>query len=187
MRWVTMAQIHLDRAASPWLIKRFVDTDATFEFLPWGSDGKIPPPGSLPIPDGATPFAIPGVELGLHDADGTCFRKIMRRFELSDPALVAVERVVAAGVRHTFGHPPAADETAEETMLGGALNLIGNGLSLAYDDDGHLAAALSLYDGVYEHCRMQLLPDDVKAAAPFLPPQKIPFLRDAIAAAASRE
>ena len=180
MRWVTMAQIHLDRAASPWLIKRFVDTDATFEFLPWGRDGAIPEPGSLPIPDGATPFAIPGVELGLHDANGTCFAKIMRRFELDDPALVAVERVVAAGVRHTFGQPPAADETAEETMLGGALNLIGNGLSLAYDDDGHLAAVLSLYDGVYEHCRMRLLPDDVKAAAPFLPPQKIPYLRAAL-------
>jgi hypothetical protein len=182
MRWVTMAQIHLDRAASPWLIKRFVDADASFEFIPWGLDGKIPEPGSLPLPEGATPFAIPGVELGLHDADGSCFLKIMRKFELDDPALVAVERIIAAGVRHTFGQPPAEDETAEETMLGGALNLIGNGLSLVYDDDGHLAAALTLYDGVYEHCRMRLLPDDVKAQAPFLPPQKIPYLREAIAA-----
>lgn len=183
MRWVTMAQIHLDRSASPWLIKRFVDTDASFAFIPWGQDGTIPAPGSLPIPDGATPFAIPGVELGLHDADGTCFSKIMRRYELSDPALISVERIVAAGVRHTFGKPPADDETAEESMLGGALNLIGNGLSLAFDDDGHLAAALSLYDGLYEHCRMRLLPDNVKAGAPFLPPQKIPYLRDAIRAA----
>jgi hypothetical protein len=182
MRWVTMAQIHLDRAASPWLIARFVDPDATFEFLDWGLDGNIPAPGSLPIPVGATPFAIPGAELGLHDADGTCFSKIMRRYGLTDPALVSVERIVAAGVRHTFGKPPAGDETAEETMLGGALNLIGNGLSLAYDDIGHLRAGLALYDGVYEHCRMRLLPDDVKAAAPFLPPQKIPYLRGAIAA-----
>jgi hypothetical protein len=183
MRWVTMAQIHLDRAASPWLITRFVDADASFEFVEWGLDGEIPAPGSLAIPDGATPFAIPGVELGLHDAQGTCFSKIMRRYALADPALVAVERIVAAGVRHTFGKPPAEDETAEETMLGGALNLIGGGLSLAYDDGGHLEAALWLYDGVYEHCRMRLLPDDVKAAAPFLPPQKIPYLRDAIRSA----
>lgn len=183
MRWVTLAAIHLDRSASPWLIKRFVDAEASFEFIPWGQDGAIPKAGSLPIPDGATPFAIPGVELGLHDAEGTCFSKIMRRYAITDPAVSAVERIVAAGVRHTFGKPPADDETAEETMLGGALNLIGNGLSLAFDDDGHLAAALTLYDGVYDHCRMRLLPGEVKAAAPFLPPQKIPYLRDAIRAA----
>jgi hypothetical protein len=183
MLWVTLAQIHLDRAASPWLIKRFVDPDAEFRFVVWGLDGALPEPGSLSIPSGATPFAIPGVELGLHDADGTCFRKIMRRYSLQKPALDAMERVIAAGVRHTFNQPRADDETAEETMLGGALNLIGAGLGLAYDDDGHLAAALRLYDGLYEHCRMRLLPPEVKADAPFLPPQKIPFLRAAIAAA----
>jgi hypothetical protein len=183
MQWVTLAQIHLDRAASPWLIKRFVDPEAEFLFIPWGMDGTIPAPGSLELPAGATPFAIPGVELGLHDADGSCFLKIMRRYELTQPALHSMERVIAAGVRHTFAKPPADDETPEETMLGGALNLIGAGLGLAYDDDGHLAAALGLYDGLYEHCRMRLLPADVKERAPFLPPQKIPFLRDAIAAA----
>jgi hypothetical protein len=164
------------------LIKRFVDPEAEFQFIAWGADGKIPEPGSIEIPPGATPFAIPGVELGLHDARGTCFRKIMVSYDLRDPALEAMERIIAAGVRHTFGQPPALDETAEESMLGGALNLIGAGLGLAYDDPENLQAALMLYDGVYEHCRMRLLPDEVKRDAPFLPPQKIPYLRAAIAA-----
>jgi len=181
MRWVTLAQIHLDRAASPWLIKRFVDPEAEFEFIPWGLDGKIPEPGSLDLPAGATPFAVPGAELGLHDASGTCFRKIMVKYELRRPALDSMERVIAAGVRHTFSKPPAEDETAEESALGAAMNLLGAGLGLAYDDDGHLHAALALYDGLYEHCRMRLLPREVKERAPFLPPQKIPFLRAAIA------
>ncbi|HWF54779.1 MAG TPA: chromate resistance protein ChrB domain-containing protein [Solirubrobacteraceae bacterium] len=183
MRWVTMAQIHLDRAACPWLITRFVDPEAEFEFLPWGLDGTIPEPGALPLPEGATPFAIPGVPLGLHDADGTCFSKILRAYDLRQPSLWGMERVIAAGVRHTFGRPPADDETAEEAALGAALNLIGNGLSLAYDDDGHLRAALGLYDGLHQHCLMRLLPAEVKEQAPFLPPQKIPYLREAIAAA----
>lgn len=182
MRWVTLAQIHLDRAASSWLIKRWVDSEAEFEFIAWGDDGRIPEPGSIEIPEGATPFAIPGAELGLHDAHGTCFRKIMVAHDLRDPALNAMERIIAAGVRHTFHQPPAVDETAEESMLGGALNLIGAGLGLAYDDPENLQAALMLYDGVLEHCRMRLLPDEVKREAPFLPPQKIPYLRAAIAA-----
>jgi hypothetical protein len=180
--WVTLAQIHLDRAASPWLIRRYVDPEAEFQFLQWGLDGKLPEPGSLEIPADATPFAIPGVRLGLHDADGTCFCKILRAYSLDEPELWAMERIIAAGVRQTFGKEPAPDETPEETMLGGALNLIGAGFGLAFDDDEHLTAALALYDGVLAHCRMRLLPTDVKQAAPFLPPQKIPYLRQALAA-----
>jgi hypothetical protein len=181
MRWVTLSHVHLDRSASPWLIKRFVDPEATFEFVTWGEDGQIPQPGDIELPEGATPFAVPGAELGLHDEHGTGFAKIMRKYDLeSDEGLVAVERIVAAGVRHTFGKDPAADETAEETMLGGALNLIGAGLGLAFDDEDHLVTAFGLYDGVLAHCRMRLLPADVKDQAPFLPPQKIPYLRDAL-------
>jgi hypothetical protein len=182
MRWVTLAQIHLDRAASPWLIKRFVDPEAEFVFVAWGFDGKLPEPGSLELPPDATPFALPGAKLGLHDADGTCFSKILRAYDLQQPELWALERLVAAGVRHTFGHDQAPDETPEETTLGAALNLIGAGFGLAFDDDAHVTAALALYDGVLAHCRMRLLPPEVKDAAPFLPPQKIPFLREAIAA-----
>jgi hypothetical protein len=182
MRWVTLAQIHLDRAASPWLIRRFVDPEAEFVFLDWGQDGRIPEPGTLTLPPDATPFAIPGVPLGLHDADGTCFAKILRAHDLRQPELWAMERIIAAGVRHTFGHERAPDETDEETMLGGALNLIGTGFGIAFDDEGHLAAAMALYDGVLAHCRIRLLPAEVKQAAPFLPPQKLPFLREAIAA-----
>lgn len=92
-----------------------------------------------------------------------------------------MERIIAAGVRHTFGEDPAPDETAEETQLGAALNLLGAGFGLAFDDDEHLVAALALYDGLLAHCRMRLLPAEIKERAPFLPPQKIPFLRQAIA------
>ena len=55
MKWVTRNHPHIDRVASPWLIKRFVDTEAEFVFVGWGKDEALPAD--------ATPFAIPGAEL----------------------------------------------------------------------------------------------------------------------------
>ena len=42
MKWVTRDFVHLDRVASPWLIKRFVDRDAIFVFVPWGKEDSRP-------------------------------------------------------------------------------------------------------------------------------------------------
>ena len=63
MKWVTRDFVHLDRVASPWLIKRFVDRDAEFVFVPWLEEDARPPD--------AVPLALPGGELSAHDAAGT--------------------------------------------------------------------------------------------------------------------
>ena len=52
MKWVTRSYVHLDRVASPWLIKRFIDKDAIFVFAPYGEEHFRP--------KDATAFAIPG-------------------------------------------------------------------------------------------------------------------------------
>jgi hypothetical protein len=61
MKWATRDHVHMDRVASPWLIKRFIDPEAEFVFLPFGKEH--------PIPDDVIPFAIPGVKIG-PQADG---------------------------------------------------------------------------------------------------------------------
>lgn len=181
MRWMTLAHIHLDRVAAPWLIIRFVDPDAEFSYLEWGLDGRLPTAElAAQVPPGTTPVGIPGVTLGLHDGDGSCFSKVLRHHGLDEPALWRMERIIAAGVRHAFGKPPAPDESDEETTLGTALDELGTALGVCFDDADHLANALGLYDAVYAHCQIRELSPDTIADAPFLPPLRTPFLRRAI-------
>lgn len=178
MKWMTLAHIHLDRVAAPWLITRFVDPEAEFSYLEWGLDGELPSPDlAREVPAGTTPVGIPNVPLGLHDADGSCFAKVLRHHGLTDPALWRMERLVSAGIRHAFGRPPADDETAEETMLGAALDELGTALGVVFDDAEHLQQALGLYDAVFALCQMRELPEATLAAAPRLPPLRTPYLR----------
>lgn len=172
MHWVTRSHLHLDRVATPWLIHRFVDPDATFGFAPWGE---------APAEEqGVVVFGFPGIELSSHDAGGTTFAKVLRRYALDDPALERMERIVAAGVRHALGHDPAPDESEDETMLGAALDRLGVGLGVAFDDAEHLERAMGLYEAVYVLCRIAALPEDIPAQAPGSLPARIAFLRSAL-------
>jgi hypothetical protein len=184
MRWATLSHVHLDRVAAPWLVLRFVDPDAQFTFIGWGADGLLPDPARLAIPEGAIPLGVPGVKLGLHDADGSCFAKVLRTYELQDLALWSMERIIAAGISNALGTPRRPDETERERALGTALDLIGSGLSVNLDDAEHIAQALPLYDALYTVCRIEQLPTDARAAVPRLPPQSTPFLRSLLAAGA---
>ena len=60
MRWITRARPKVDRAACPWLIKRFVDPEAEFLYVPANQVMKVAER------EGAIPFDVPGVELGHH-------------------------------------------------------------------------------------------------------------------------
>ncbi|MDB5686587.1 MAG: chromate resistance protein, partial [Rhizorhabdus sp.] len=61
MKWVSRDFVHFDRVVTPWLILRFVDPEAEFILVPWGKEDERPAD--------AIPYAIPGVELGSHDAE----------------------------------------------------------------------------------------------------------------------
>ena len=78
MKWITRENVKVDRVACPWLIKRFIDSDAQFEFLPkhtyWSS-----------VRDG-TLFDVPGCERGHHGQD-VSFDSILKKHLLNDPAL----------------------------------------------------------------------------------------------------
>src|SRR5437867_8667798 len=87
--WVTRPRPHIDRIASAWLIKRFIDPDAQFVFAP---------PAEFP-PD-AIPFDAPGVELS-HPGEDCTFETLLKRARLLDRRLIRLAEVVdVAYLRH---------------------------------------------------------------------------------------
>lgn len=173
MKWVTRNYVHLDRVACPWLIKRFIDPDAEFVFVPWGKEDERPAD--------AIPFAIPGVELGPHDAQGTTFQKLLAKYQLDDPALERMAKVVAGGVDSVLhGYRPAPEEN--DGQIGVGLLAISDGLMLIRErDDEVIAASMIVYDALYAHFTAHAL---LEASGKKLPPrgnrgptEKTEFLR----------
>ncbi len=135
MKWATSELIHFDRVASAWLILRFVDQQAQFSFHK---------PGDLP-PD-ATPFGVPGVALGSHDAEGTTFERILRTYALDDPALVVFGTVVNSLVNHVM-HDLASQSTPATTGLLGVVE----GIMVRSGSDAEcLERSLPLYDALFD-------------------------------------
>ncbi|MFM9971372.1 MAG: chromate resistance protein ChrB domain-containing protein [Burkholderiales bacterium] len=141
MKWVTRDFVHLDRVACPWLIKRFVDHDAQFVFVPWGEEVKRP--------SDAIPFALPGVELGPHDEKGTTFSKIVAKYKIDDPAIAEIAKVIHAGVEYVLhGYRPPAEDRYGQIAVG--LLAISEGVLLVNTTDNAIIdASLPIYDALY--------------------------------------
>jgi hypothetical protein len=137
VRWATRVGCHIDRAASAWLIRRFLDPDATFVFVDDVDE----------VPEDATPFDMLGVDLSHHAGDCT-FETILRRHELHDPALWELAKAVheADLADDRFDAPEAA-----------GLDIICRGLSMVLADDEVLTVTGALFDGLYEYRRRALL------------------------------
>jgi hypothetical protein len=141
MKWVTRSHIHVDRVACPWLITRFVDSEAEFFFVPRGEIDRVVKE------TGAIPFDAPGVELGHHD--GRCsFESIMLKYDLKEPGLVRLAQIVhAADVAEDIGKDPIAR----------GLEAIASGYSLRYPEDmENLQHQFEVYDALYAWCRLQV-------------------------------
>jgi len=139
MKWITRSHVHVDRVACPWLIKRFVDSQAEFLFV---SAGEVE---RTAHESGAIPFDVNGVELGHHDGDCS-FQTIVKRYGLKDPALLLLAEIVGcADTDRLSEHPVAA-----------GLEAIAVGYSLRYCDDGeNLKRQFEVYDSLYAWCRLQ--------------------------------
>ena len=141
MKWLTRSHVHVDRVACPWLISRFVDNQAEFLFVPKGEIDKVA------AETGAIPFDAPGVELG--HVDGRCsFESILAQYDLTDPALQRLARIVhAADVAQDIDTDPIAR----------GLEAIATGFSLRYPlDADNLARQFEVYDSLYAWCRLQV-------------------------------
>jgi hypothetical protein len=137
MRWITRARPKIDRIACPWLIRRFIDRDAEFYFVP--PDQVLAEAEKL----GATPFDVEGVELS-HDGPLCSFDTILRKYGITDPALHEIAVIVrGADTEHLELAPQAA-----------GLLAISLGLSRIYaDDHEQLAQGMIMYDALYAWAR----------------------------------
>ncbi|MEQ8698065.1 MAG: chromate resistance protein [Bauldia litoralis] len=152
MIWVTRDHVHMDRVACPWLIKRFVDAEAQFDFVRFGSEEQAP--------EGTIPFAIPGAELGPHDADGSTFRKILRKYGIDDPALEMLAAIIESGITHVFSQIKhgTTDVAALPHPEGIGLDAISQGMMHLCDGDlDDIERSLVVYDALYAYCRGKLL------------------------------
>lgn len=140
MVWITRSHVHVDRVACPWLIRRFIDSEAQFLFVPKSQVDKVAED------TGAIPFDAPGVELGHHD--GKCsFETIIEKYELSEPGLLRLAKIVHAA-------DIAADLHTDEIAPG--LEAIASGFSLILpDDQANLEKQFVVYDALYAWCRLQ--------------------------------
>ena len=128
-RWVTRPRPHVDRIASAWLIKRFIDADAQFVFAP---------PADFPAD--AIPFDAPGVELSHHGEDCT-FETLVKRVRLRDRRLARLAEVVhEADLRDgKYAHEEARGIDVAIRAL----------LAASADDHQVLAQGMALFEGLY--------------------------------------
>jgi hypothetical protein len=139
MKWVTPKNASVDRIACPWLLKRFIDPEAEFLYVP------TPDVAAVAQREGAIPYDVGGVELG--HVDGRCsFESIIVKYGLADPALDRLAKIVHG-----------ADVTADLdiTPEAAGLKAIAQGFAMVHGENDHLKIELEspLYDALYEWCR----------------------------------
>lgn len=165
MKWVTRDHVHMDRVVSPWLIKRFIDPDAEFVFVPFGNEH--------PLPADAVAYAIPGAEIGPHDKSGSTFRKLINKFKVSHPALEMMARIIESGIVHVFHQKDPGYSVANlEYPQGMGLDAIAIGMMYATNNDAeNLDKSFPIYDALFDYCRVQMLLEEKKEIADLPPPQ----------------
>ena len=130
MRWATRRHCHIDRAACAWLIRRYVDQQPEFVFVDDPDE----------VPEDATPFDLRGADLSHHDGDCS-FETFLRRYDLDDPVLWDLARIVHEG--------DLGDERYDAPEAAGIDAAI-RGLSMVLDDARLLELTEPLFDGLYE-------------------------------------
>jgi hypothetical protein len=139
MLWITRSHVHVDRIACPWLITRFIDSDADFLFVPASQIDR------LVQETGAIPFDAPGVELG--HMDGRCsFESIILKYGLKEPGLLRLAKIVHAA-------DVSADIDSDPIGLG--LEAIARGLRFPEDLE-NLERQFDVYDALYAWCRLEV-------------------------------
>ena len=142
MKWVTRKNANVDRIACPWLIKRFVDKDAEFLYVPADEVGPVAQR------EGAIPYDVKGVELG--HVDGRCsFESIMVKYKLTDPGLQRLAKIV---------HGADVSSDLNLTPESAGLLAIAHGFALAHGDKDHEKIRLEtpMYDALYVWCQDQV-------------------------------
>ena len=141
MLLITRSHVHVDLVACPWLISRFIDSNAEFLFMPASQIEKVTKE------TGAIPFDAPGVELG--HKDGKCsFESIIQKYGLKEPGLLRLAQIV---------HAADVDEDIDKDPIARGLEAIASGYSLRFPEDNeNIAGQFEVYDALYAWCRLQV-------------------------------
>jgi hypothetical protein len=137
-KWITRESPKIDRIACPWLIRRFVEADAEFIYVPteqvFAAAKEI----------GAIPYDIPGAEPFSHDGELCSFDAFIKHYSLADPALDHLAIIVRGA---DTARPDLAPQAA-------GLHAISLGLSANVPDDhAMLEHGMLIYDALYTWCR----------------------------------
>ena len=138
MLWATRRGCHVDRTACVWLIRRFVDGEATFSFFA----------DPVEAPEGAELFDVSGARLS-HRGDDCSFETFLKDYGLEDAVLREIGEIVhdADLMDEKYGRPEAD-----------GLDAIIRGMQLALPDDDTLTPHTDvLYDGLYAYLRRETL------------------------------
>jgi hypothetical protein len=143
MKWITRERVKVDRVACPWLIKKFVDPEAEFLFVPAEKVLEVAER------EQAIPFDVPGVELGHHEGKCT-FEAIVEKYQIEGPAMHLLAQIVqGADVAHDlYGRPEAP-----------GLKAIAEGFRYLGLKDDHeiLAKEFVVYDALYAYCQQKVM------------------------------
>jgi hypothetical protein len=138
MKWITREKVKVDRVACPWLIRKCVDPDAKFVFVSQETDWSS-------VRDGIV-YDVPGCELGHHGAD-VSFNSILKKYQLTDPALVLLGEIVRAADSHPSEPHPAGE----------GLRWIAHGFAaLDLSDHEILEKEFAVYDALYAECQQRV-------------------------------
>jgi hypothetical protein len=137
MKWVTRERPKIDRVACPWLIARFIDTEAEFLFVPPEEVSKVA------RQSGAVPYDIEGVEL-THEGPLCSFDAFLAKYQLQDPSLVALASIVRGADTDRLDAAPQC----------AGLLAVSLGLSRLFEDDHEqLRHGFVVYDALYAWLR----------------------------------
>ena len=123
MKWVTRERPKIDRIACPWLVSRFIDTDAEFLYVPAAEVV------ATAAHENAVPFDVPGVELS-HVGELCSFDAFLKKYILGDPALRQLAVIVRGADTHRLDMAPEA----------AGLVAVSLGLSRVYRNDHEMLA-----------------------------------------------
>jgi hypothetical protein len=141
MKWLTRERPKTDRIACPWLIRKFIDPEAEFIYVP--ADQVL----DAAEREGAHSYDAPGARYT--HRDGLCsFEVLVEEYEISDPAVQLLARIV---------HGADVAEDRDATRQSPGLQAVAEGFHYIYTDDHEqLDAELVVYDALYAWCQHQV-------------------------------